>query len=443
MAATCDVCNASTLYASATIYSPGTFRELVLRGFGPGEAIIRLAATHGIPRETAIRQWTDDLVARSTTDWLLCQSCAERAHKVWSDAPTGSGNGPTMEYLEPRIVESVTDRPAPTRYCIDCGSPIAADGAFCPRCGHDRHPSFVTPGPISTVNSRSRAPWRTRQRLAVIASALGLFAIGAVLIAAGQSSVGPSVDGASEQSNAAASPSAPAAIVVSPSPSISAPLRAGAVADWGDAPITTVCLAGSQVYEQEPDFRFPVNTWVSSLLGPVGIMITGKSGPCDATLKVSIELTGTAMEYGTSKTTRYTGVDRRVTVSLTAADREPIVYDAPFHAAPSDLATNFDPTTPHEFLLSQYDDVARDVLAALTRFWGMAVAVGSLCLPDEQDPYLSFAFEAEQRLLDASDLRSALGTSKSVPNDYMSWRQWFETGKITSGDRTSRTNGCH
>jgi len=226
----------------------------------------------------------------------------------------------------------------------------------------------------------------------------------------------------------------------SQSPNPPLPLRAGAVARWGGAQVTTVCLVGSQVFPQEPDLRLPVTTWLKSLLTPVGIAVAGKAGPCDATLKVSVRIVATPANYGTDGVTRYTAGDRRVTVSLTAADRKPIVFEESASGTPSELASSSAPATPREFLANQSDAVTDDLLDATIQIWGLAPAVEALCLPEQQEPYVSFAFGAEQRLLDASDLRDALGGPSPVPNDYTSWRHWFETGEVVAGQGSS--NGC-
>ncbi len=79
MNAACDVCNRPTSWDLGTGYTADEFRALVARGFEPDEAVVRQAALHGASRDFAIRQWKGDLVAHSTTGWLLCPACAARA----------------------------------------------------------------------------------------------------------------------------------------------------------------------------------------------------------------------------------------------------------------------------------------------------------------------------------------------------------------------------
>ena len=87
MNAACDVCNRPTSWELGTSYTADEFRALVARGFEPDEALMPRAAALGVPRDVAVRQWKDDLVAHGTTGWLLCPSCADRAA---SHLPDGS-----------------------------------------------------------------------------------------------------------------------------------------------------------------------------------------------------------------------------------------------------------------------------------------------------------------------------------------------------------------
>jgi hypothetical protein len=76
---TCDVCNASTSWEEGTGYTADEFRELVAKGFEPDSSLTRQAAVFGISAEAATERWKNDLVANSTSGWLLCGSCAARA----------------------------------------------------------------------------------------------------------------------------------------------------------------------------------------------------------------------------------------------------------------------------------------------------------------------------------------------------------------------------
>jgi hypothetical protein len=76
---TCDVCNAPTSWEEGTGYTADEFRGLVAEGFEPDPSLTRQAAVFGISAEAAIERWKNDLVANSTSGWLLCGSCTARA----------------------------------------------------------------------------------------------------------------------------------------------------------------------------------------------------------------------------------------------------------------------------------------------------------------------------------------------------------------------------
>ena len=412
MGATCDVCNAPTSWETGASYSADEFRSLVADGFAPDEAVPLLAVSFGIPRDVAIRQWTEDLVAHSTTGWLLCPSCAARAARVRSGTASRPSAGTAIASVEPQVVGLTA-------------VPLA--------------PPPATPAPAASIVPppvRVRRDHRMRNALLVAGAAM-LVAGGVMLASSGRFGSGATDVPAS---TVGLGPTASASAAVSPAPSLRQPLRAVTVADWDDAPVTTVCLTGSQAYPQEPDLRLPVNTWARSLLTPLGITITGKDGPCDATLRVVVRIVAIPAKYGEAGVTMYSAGDRDVTVSLAAADRKPIVFEDSVRGTPPELASSSTPRTPHDYLVNQSQVVAYDLLDAAVEIWGPAVAVEALCLPQQEEPYISFAFDAEQRLLDISGLRDELSGAGPVPRDYPSWRRWFETGDVVAGDGGSA--GC-
>jgi hypothetical protein len=229
-------------------------------------------------------------------------------------------------------------------------------------------------------------------------------------------------------------------VAPTPTPSPPPPLQAGAVAKWGGTQVTTVCLVENQVYPQEPDFRFPVTAWLRALLTPVGIAITENAGPCDATLEVSIRIVATPGDYEgpSGPVTIYTGGDKQVTVSLTAADREPIAFENSYSSPAWSVASSSDPATPHEYIVEESYRVAHSLIEATIDIWGMAPAIEALCLPD--DPLHVFTgSSAEGALLDASGLRDV---SSPVPHSYTSWRLWFETGEVVEDQGRDLRRGC-
>jgi len=232
------------------------------------------------------------------------------------------------------------------------------------------------------------------------------------------------------------------ATATSPPPPLP-PLQAGAVAEWGGTQVTTVCLVENQVYPQEPDFRFPVTAWLRALLTPVGIAITEKAGPCDATLDVSVRIVAKPGNYQgeNGPVTIYTGGDRQVTVSLTAADREPIAFENSYSVPAWSVASSSDPTTPREYIVRASRMVAQYLIQGTIDIWGMAPAIEALCLP-EQDPYDFTGFNAHQALLDASGLFDPAIPNRPVPHSYTSWRLWFETGEVVEDHVLDLRRGC-
>ncbi len=81
---TCDVCNSSTTWEEGTAYTADEFRQIVRMGFEPPSPLIRF-----LPN--GLSGWKNGLVANSTTGWLLCPSCAQRAARYM---PKPSGTGP-------------------------------------------------------------------------------------------------------------------------------------------------------------------------------------------------------------------------------------------------------------------------------------------------------------------------------------------------------------
>lgn len=101
--ATCDVCNGDTSWEEGTTYSAGEFRRLVSKGFEPDGSSIALMTAFGMSRQQAISQWKTGLVQGSTTDWLLCRSCATRA-TTYSPKPAANKSA------SPRLAASVSSK---------------------------------------------------------------------------------------------------------------------------------------------------------------------------------------------------------------------------------------------------------------------------------------------------------------------------------------------
>jgi hypothetical protein len=86
----CDVCSAMTTWEEGTGYTAAEFRKMVALGLGPHETMLGLSEALGTPRQQAISQWKNGLVAQSTTGWLLCPECATTASRFMRK-PAGGG----------------------------------------------------------------------------------------------------------------------------------------------------------------------------------------------------------------------------------------------------------------------------------------------------------------------------------------------------------------
>lgn len=97
---TCDVCGGMASYKDGTVYTAGEFRKMVAKGLGPDESFIKRMNLYGLTNQQAVNQWRKDLVTKSTTDWLLCPSCAAKAAKYM---PRPAGTGPRSGKLTEKI----------------------------------------------------------------------------------------------------------------------------------------------------------------------------------------------------------------------------------------------------------------------------------------------------------------------------------------------------
>ena len=120
----CDLCNAMTSWGEGTAYTADEFRTLVAKGFEPDASVIRMmerkwidAEDDGLKRQMAwspswlraqvLAPWKQ-LVAHSTSGWLLCPSCASRAAGY---IPRPAGTGPAGHVLSEPVTPEML-RPA-------------------------------------------------------------------------------------------------------------------------------------------------------------------------------------------------------------------------------------------------------------------------------------------------------------------------------------------
>jgi hypothetical protein len=150
-------------------------------------------------------------------------------------------------------------------------------------------------------------------------------------------------------------------------------------------------------------------------------------------LTVSVRIEVMSAEYGSGATTYYTGHRRAVDLSLAAEGQVPIAKSFAHESLPGDYAANFDPTTPLEALEEQSSDVGQNLLDMLVTVWGPAIAIEALCIGWTEGEGPHFEFLATQVLIDSAGIRETM-TTAPYPNDYPSWRHWYETGEIVQGE---------
>ena len=91
----CDLCNQVLQKGQGNPYTADEFRVLVAKGYEPPEAAIQYVLRSGGSREQFVQQWKYDLVAQSTTGWMLCPVCQEKAEKYHPN--------PIMQKEEPKM----------------------------------------------------------------------------------------------------------------------------------------------------------------------------------------------------------------------------------------------------------------------------------------------------------------------------------------------------
>ena len=90
MSKVCDLCNMPTDVDPSRVYSPSEFRSLAANGLQPDESMLSMFTAMGLQRNQALAHWKSKIVGTSTTDWLLCPSCAAKANRYRSSGGTSS-----------------------------------------------------------------------------------------------------------------------------------------------------------------------------------------------------------------------------------------------------------------------------------------------------------------------------------------------------------------
>jgi len=78
----CDLCNAPTVMDGSRVYSSSEFRSFVTKGLKPPSSELLLYSMMGMSSDQALTYWKSNVVNTSTTDWLLCPSCAAKADNI-------------------------------------------------------------------------------------------------------------------------------------------------------------------------------------------------------------------------------------------------------------------------------------------------------------------------------------------------------------------------
>lgn len=142
----CDVCNGYTTWETGTAYTADEFRTIVRMGFEPPPSIKMLGPA-------AVQGWKTGLVANSTTGWLLCPSCAQRAARY---LPKAAGSGPAGHVLfETMLTDTLlgVNAKQPAGAALPVASPltppkppaetIRTPNKICPTC-HQEIPAEAT-----------------------------------------------------------------------------------------------------------------------------------------------------------------------------------------------------------------------------------------------------------------------------------------------------------
>lgn len=85
--ANCDLCSASA-NTNATRYKCADFRRAVKAGLRPPSSIFGMGAALGIPKDAAEAGWVQQVMS-DTTDWVLCEDCAQKTKHFFGSSSGG------------------------------------------------------------------------------------------------------------------------------------------------------------------------------------------------------------------------------------------------------------------------------------------------------------------------------------------------------------------
>lgn len=93
---TCDICSAEMGLNETTAYAIDDLQELIGRGFGPPDKVVRMALSAGWSREQVVARWQQELEAHPKPYWMFCPACAKRANK-YMPAAEAAAPAPAVE----------------------------------------------------------------------------------------------------------------------------------------------------------------------------------------------------------------------------------------------------------------------------------------------------------------------------------------------------------
>lgn len=192
------------------------------------------------------------------------------------------------------------------------------------------------------------------------------------------------------------------------------PLRVGDVEEWDGFRVGSLCLRVTQSYPQVPDYLYDFESMLRELLSPSGVVVLAEGADCDAVLDVQMSLEGRPAEYAQIGTV-YSGMLRRLDMSLTAAGHEPLSFEHLRDSAPNELASSSEPRTPEQFLEHYADVWPRIALEGLMQFWGPAVAIEAVRSE-------TYRLDAHSELCEFFEF--AAGECPS--SEYGAWRAWYD-----------------
>jgi hypothetical protein len=150
--ANCDICNAALDVNESTAYSIEDLQDIIGRGFGPPDSILRRAMSAGWTKEQVITRWRQELDARPQPYWMLCPSCAKRAAPfmpaVAAPAPPQEAPPAAVEEGAPEVAAPAPAAAAPAAAPAPEAAKAEEPGEAAPSAAEEPRPEEApAPGP--------------------------------------------------------------------------------------------------------------------------------------------------------------------------------------------------------------------------------------------------------------------------------------------------------